>query len=334
MDRSPKVTRRSTASARTNTIPRSPPHTPPHVGQGQASIRHSSTLPTYSTPVDLEAQFDDTPNTPQSLVKRALQANVTTAERGIARPAPPIALSKQAWAQRYAVKINRHSFNTTTSSPSASSKGTKWAEVLGQVSRMYHYKRIPEDEVRLLIIKPGTFDEQINATLLVVNDEQLGTEDYPYCALSYNWGNSGDDSTIVIQDDPASSPVKSITKAVDVLKAAVQDKMIKIKPNLYEALRHLRKDNEPIALWVDALCINQSDTKEKEEQVLKMARIYRKAYNVNVWLGSDNADDLVSNRAMAFIPVVVNPDNYSALLAGDTYIEDWASLYELLKWSW
>ena len=199
---------------------------------------------------------------------------------------------------------------------------------------MYHYKRIPEDEVRLLIIGPGSFDEQVNATLLVVNDEQLGTEDYPYCALSYNWGNSADDSIIVIQDDPASSPVKSITKAVDVLKAAVQDKMIKIKPNLYEALRHLRKDNEPIALWVDALCINQSDTKEKEEQVLKMAHIYRKAYNANVWLGSDNADDLVSNRAMAFIPVVVNPDNYSALLAGDPYIEDWASLYELLKWSW
>jgi len=131
MDRSPKVTRRSTASTRTNTIPRSPPHTPPHVGRGQASIRHSSTLPTYSTPVDPEAQLKETPNTPQSLVRRALQANVPTIERGIARPAPPIALSKQAWAQRYAVKINRHSFDTTTSSPSASSKGTKWAEVLG-----------------------------------------------------------------------------------------------------------------------------------------------------------------------------------------------------------
>jgi len=199
---------------------------------------------------------------------------------------------------------------------------------------MYHYKRIPDNQVRLLLVKPGTFDEQINASLLVVSDDHLGSEHYPYSALSYNWGNSADDSTIVIQDDPASSPVKSIRKAVDVLRAAVQDKLIKVKPNLYEALRHLRKENETIALWVDALCIDQSDTKEKEEQVLKMAHIYRKAYNVNVWLGSDNPDDLVSNRAMAFIPKVIDPENHLALLASDAHIEDWASLYELLKWSW
>lgn len=85
---------------------------------------------------------------------------------------------------------------------------------------------------------------------------------------------------------------------------------------------------------MDALCINQFDINEKEEQVLKMAHIYRKAYNVNVWLGSANPGDLVSNRAMAFIPKVINPDNHAALLANDAYIEDWASLYELLKWSW
>ncbi|KAI4670651.1 uncharacterized protein J4E88_009743 [Alternaria novae-zelandiae] len=204
-----------------------------------------------------------------------------------------------------------------------------WVEVLGQVSRMYHYKRIPNDQVRLLLVKPGTFDEQINASLLVCLIIKKKSR-----TLFYNWGNSADDSTIVIQDDPASSPVKSIRKAVDVLRAAVQDKLIKVKPNLYEALRHLRKENETIALWVDALCINQSDTKEKEEQVLKMAHIYRKAYNVNVWLGSDNPDDLVSNRAMAFIPKVIDPENHIALLTGDAYIEDWASLYELLKWSW
>jgi hypothetical protein len=199
---------------------------------------------------------------------------------------------------------------------------------------MYSYKRIPRDQVRLLLIKPGAFDEQINASLLVVNDDQLGSEDYPYSALSYNWGNSADDCTIIIQDDPASSPVKSINKVVDALRAVTQDKMMKVKPNLYEALKHLRKDNGVVALWVDALCINQFDNEEKAEQVLKMAQIYHKAYNVNIWLGSDSPGDLVSNRAMAFIPKVIDPDNHSALLAGDAFIKDWASLYELLKWSW
>jgi hypothetical protein len=65
-----------------------------------------------------------------------------------------------------------------------------------------------------------------------------------------------------------------------------------------------------------------------------MAQIYRNAYNVNVWLGSDNPDDPGSNRAMTFIPKVINPDNHESLLTGELYIEDWASLYELLKWSW
>jgi hypothetical protein len=205
--------------------------------------------------------------------------------------------------------------------------------VLGQVSKMYTYSRIPKNQVRLLLIKPGGFDEQVNASLLVVNDDQLGSEGFPYAALSYNWGNSGYDNTIIIQDDPSSRPVKSMEKVVDALRAAVQDKMLKVKPNLYDALKHLRKDNQVVALWVDALCINQFDKGEKEEQVLKMAQIYRNAYNVNVWLGSDNPDDPVSNRAIAFIPKVINPDNHQSLLTGETYIEDWASLYELLKWS-
>jgi hypothetical protein len=43
---------------------------------------------------------------------------------------------------------------------------------------------------------------------------------------------------------------------------------------------------------------------------------------------------MISNRAMAFIPKVIDPENHSTLLAGDEYIKDWASLYELLKWSW
>jgi hypothetical protein len=37
---------------------------------------------------------------------------------------------------------------------------------------------------------------------------------------------------------------------------------------------------------------------------------------------------------MAFIPKVIDPDNLPELLTGDNYTKDWASLYELLKWSW
>ncbi|KAB2104030.1 hypothetical protein AG0111_0g7902 [Alternaria gaisen] len=328
-----KVTRRSTASARARAGPQFPPHTPPSVGREQTTARSSAPLPACSPGVEPEAQANATLNTRRSLLKRAVHPHNPPIERTVPST-PPIALSKHSWASRSAVLINRGGFNTPTSESTGSSKSTKWADAIGQISKMYSYKRIPENQVRLLLIKPGSFDDQINASLLVVSDNDLGSEHFPYSALSYNWGNSNDDNTIIIQDDPASTPVKSIAKAVGALQAIARDKMIKVKPNLYEALRHLRRETHTVALWVDALCINQFDNKEKEEQVLKMAQIYRKAYNVNVWLGSDSPSDLVPNRAMAFIPKVIDPDNLSELLTGDRYTKDWASLYELLKWSW
>ncbi|KAI4086712.1 MAG: hypothetical protein L6R37_008392, partial [Teloschistes peruensis] len=45
-------------------------------------------------------------------------------------------------------------------------------------------------------------------------------------------------------------------------------------------------------MWIDALCINQQDVKEREHQADLMKRIYRQAQQVTVWLGeqSDNSD--------------------------------------------
>ncbi|KAL6361098.1 hypothetical protein LRP88_04560 [Fusarium phalaenopsidis] len=43
-------------------------------------------------------------------------------------------------------------------------------------------------------------------------------------------------------------------------------------------------------LWVDAICINQEDDKEREAQVSKMADIYQEAQRVLVYLGSGSID--------------------------------------------
>jgi hypothetical protein len=43
-------------------------------------------------------------------------------------------------------------------------------------------------------------------------------------------------------------------------------------------------------IWIDAICINQADNREKESQVQMMGDIYHRAFNVVVWLGeSDDA---------------------------------------------
>jgi len=40
-------------------------------------------------------------------------------------------------------------------------------------------------------------------------------------------------------------------------------------------------------LWVDALCINQHDLQEKSDQVRMMGEIYRRSWNVMVWVGPE-----------------------------------------------
>jgi hypothetical protein len=93
----------------------------------------------------------------------------------------------------------------------------------------------------------------------------------PYIALSYMWGDQTLPETIL-----------------------VNEKIFAIGANLHEALRELQTE-QPICLWVDAICINQNDDLEKGEQVANMAEIYQAAASVFAWLGP-SADD--SDAAM------------------------------------
>ncbi|OBT93614.2 hypothetical protein VE01_08081 [Pseudogymnoascus verrucosus] len=71
-----------------------------------------------------------------------------------------------------------------------------------------------------------------------------------------------------------------------------------VTENLENALRHVRLPDKTITLWVDALCINQSDELEKSEQVGQMHEIYSRAASVLAWLGPAAG---YSDIAMAWI---------------------------------
>jgi hypothetical protein len=57
---------------------------------------------------------------------------------------------------------------------------------------------------------------------------------------------------------------------------------LNITASLDVALRHLRAlaGGNAATLWVDQICVDQSDVKEKTEQVKVMNRIYRSAEQV------------------------------------------------------
>jgi hypothetical protein len=65
----------------------------------------------------------------------------------------------------------------------------------------------------------------------------------------------------------------------------VDDQTMMVTESLHHALVRFQHDPSIVFLWVDALCINQRDDKEKSQQVQRMRSIYRAAKVVYAWLG-------------------------------------------------
>lgn len=89
---------------------------------------------------------------------------------------------------------------------------------------------------------------------------------------------------------------------------------IPMSSNCWSALMHLRTRFGAIAVWIDAICINQDDIKEKEDQVPLMGEIYSLARNVYIWLGegtpeSDQAIDYLSQAGFQkYLPATTGLD--------------------------
>ena len=133
----------------------------------------------------------------------------------------------------------------------------------------YRKLRKVRDEIRLLTIIDDA-SEPITCKLEHVS--LLASPSYK--ALSYSWGDQNDTRPVV---------VNGFTMAITA--------------NLEIALRQFRGEGHSW-IWIDALSINQSDTEEREEQVLRMGDIFWKASEVIAWLGPERWD---SDRAMEFM---------------------------------
>ncbi|KAI6417389.1 hypothetical protein MCOR21_011106 [Pyricularia oryzae] len=96
-------------------------------------------------------------------------------------------------------------------------------------------------------------------------------EGVPYEALSYTWACEDETSETIKHTIIMSGKVHHVTT------------------NLFHALSSIRLDHEDRIVWIDALCINQADHRERGHQVGQMAQTYSCAQGVLVWLGMGNA---------------------------------------------
>jgi len=56
----------------------------------------------------------------------------------------------------------------------------------------------------------------------------------------------------------------------------LQNEPYQVTVNLEAALRRLRKRNQSVVFWIDAICIDQTNEREKSVQIQLMDDIYRK----------------------------------------------------------
>ncbi|CAN9343177.1 unnamed protein product [Alternaria sp. RS040] len=138
----------------------------------------------------------------------------------------------------------------------------------------------PED-FRLMELQPGDEAEPLVCRLMRVG---IGRPP-PYEALSYTWGRSTD--VFTLYQEPEISDSSGTLKTVS-----------KITRGLYEALLQLRQRTKPRILWVDAICIDQENLKERGEQVEIMRQIYANAARVVVWLGPADDETPVAVQAI------------------------------------
>jgi hypothetical protein len=168
-------------------------------------------------------------------------------------------MSTQSFQENCAVQVNsfpRPPGSTLTLQPGSVQKSE---------TSTYHYEDLPDGCIRLIELLPGNGHHPLRCQLVQV----ALSEERPYEAISYVWGNS-----------------------TDTIEIECEGQQLAIGTNLKDAFLRLRSTTEVRVLWADAICIHQANLAEKMQQVKLMGLIYYKATRVLAWLGfGDNNEE-------------------------------------------
>ncbi|KAL6879976.1 heterokaryon incompatibility domain-containing protein [Trichoderma longibrachiatum] len=145
---------------------------------------------------------------------------------------------------------------------------------------MEEYKYEPLDleraAIRLLRLHCGLVN-QISCELFQAELHHR-QDSVSYEALSYTWGPP------------------NVTESI-----LVNGYRMEITHNLHEALLHLRREDEDRTLWVDAVCIDQANLKERGHQVAQMGEIYGEADRVIFRLGPSTYETDIFMKSLQFL---------------------------------
>ncbi|KIM99672.1 hypothetical protein OIDMADRAFT_125843, partial [Oidiodendron maius Zn] len=146
---------------------------------------------------------------------------------------------------------------------------------MDSVARPYKYQRLPLFWTRAVALHPSvlwTRTVRLHPAIDVAAPLKCSIENIALHnlgdleAVSYAWGEPKYTDRLIVDDGS----------------------YLCITPSLGILLKAVRLPSSERKLWIDAICINQQDEKEKSYQVQHMAEIYRRAKRVLVWVGESD----------------------------------------------
>lgn len=169
------------------------------------------------------------------------------------------------------------------------------------------YEPLDPAKSEIRVLEYGSFSGQPSLRLGAVS-----LDDNPvFTALSYVWGDA------------------SVTEPI-----TLNGQELQATRNLFNALQHLQdhwtdafpgRHPQTFRIWVDALCINQQDFAERNQQVQLMRRIYSTAELVFSWLGPGDEETSLAFDTIRLVDQEVDK------VAGSGHINA-VEPYRLISW--
>ncbi|KAJ4294461.1 hypothetical protein N0V90_008152 [Kalmusia sp. IMI 367209] len=166
----------------------------------------------------------------------------------------------------------------------------------------FYYSPLFENQVRLLRLAPGAWQDPIHCALKPVSLMTLERGELAFQALSYAWGTDSPTETVFLQDVSANVDDTITEDTFEMLANRTRPKSFFVRKNLYQGLRRYRHQKENKWFWIDAICINQANNAEKSRQISFMPAIYSSAYNVAIWLGETDEEGSSVRLAVDLVP--------------------------------
>ncbi|KAF2686360.1 hypothetical protein K458DRAFT_430202 [Lentithecium fluviatile CBS 122367] len=141
----------------------------------------------------------------------------------------------------------------------------------------YRYLLLKHDDaIRVLVLHPSL--NSSDPLICTIRQARLSDASLEYEAVSYTWGDIAQKRAIYFYDG-----------ARELL----------VGENCHSVLWHLRRRHGVRLLWIDAVCINQENLGERDRQVRIMDEVFKRAFNVTVFLGEQTTGSRVLFEELA-----------------------------------